>query len=379
MENNAPKPLKTELHREALMGQLQDLEQHKLTALIAPSGYGKTTLLSQYVRSATRPTVWVNLGQDDADQEVLSQSLLEALQKSVPSLKIEHPNASDAKITPVYLARWLEQATENLSFIIDGIEVLGPDAGQWLRNFIQQLPEGHHVFVSGLENTGLPLVRLISDGVARLFGPDELAFTLEESTAYLNARSFTQTTKNTYQNTHDALEGWPAGLALVAAGASLGLGPTDLVLEVIQALPEGVRQHLPEAAVLDTWNEHGLKELGSKLPLGWLQHVRRVGLPIAPLGSGTYRPHRVLLETLEAQLQLNPDRHGQLHALVAEKAKQAGQVLDALRHYQAAGCETQALELASQLVGFIPRRATDTQTQSHAGTHHALGRTTRAR
>jgi LuxR family transcriptional regulator, maltose regulon positive regulatory protein len=342
LENNTPKPSKTELPRAALLDQLQHLDDHKLTALIAPSGYGKTTLLSQYARSAARPIVWVNLNEDDADQEVFSQSLFTALQRAVPSLNLEPAE----KITPAQLAKHLNQATENLSFIIDGIEMLGPEAGQWLRNFVNQLPEGHHVFVSGFENTGLPLARMIGDGLARLFGPDELAFTLEESTAYLNARNYAPPS----EDTHKALEGWPAGLALVAAGASVGLGPTDLVLEVMQALPAEVRTHLPDAAVLDVWNETGLKEMDSKLPLGWLAHVRRVGLPIAPLGSGTYRPHRVLLEALEGQLQLNPERHAQLHAVVAKKAAQSGQVLDALRHYQLAGHVTEALELASQLV-----------------------------
>jgi LuxR family transcriptional regulator, maltose regulon positive regulatory protein len=342
MENKAPKSIKTELPRAALLDQLQNLDDHKLTALIAPSGYGKTTLLSQYAQSATRPIVWVNLGEDDADQEVFSQSLFAALQRAVPSLNLEPAD----KITPSQLARHLNRATENLSFIMDGIEMLGPEAGQWLRTLVNQLPEGHHVFVSGFENTGLPLARMIGDGLARLFGPDELAFTLEESTVYLNARNYASPS----EDTHKALEGWPAGLALVAAGASVGLGPTDLVFEVMQALPADVRQHLAEAAVLDIWSETGLKDMDSKLPLGWLQHVRRVGLPIAPLGSGMYRPHRVLLEALEDQLQLNPERHTQLHAIVAKKATQSGQVLDALRHYQLAGHVTAALELASQLV-----------------------------
>jgi LuxR family transcriptional regulator, maltose regulon positive regulatory protein len=339
-----PKTLKSELKRTALLEQIQELGEYRLTALIAPSGYGKTTVLGQYARLASRPIIWINLGDDNVDQIVLGQSMLKALLQLIPTLETEVD--LETNLSPGHLASILEQATENLSFIIEGIEVLGSEAGQWLRTFVNLLPEGHHVFVSGFENTGLPLARMIADGLARLIGPDELAFTLEESTSYFKIRNCTSAVKET----HNALEGWPAGLALVASGASVGLGPTDLVLEVMQTLPDDVRQHLPEAAVFNVWIEHDAKDLGLNLPSGWLQHVRRVGLPITPLGSGTYRPHRVLLEALEIQLRLDPDRHAQLHGLVAQKREQSGQVLEALRYYQLAGNIAQALRLASQLV-----------------------------
>jgi LuxR family transcriptional regulator, maltose regulon positive regulatory protein len=343
-----PKTLKSELKRTALIAQIQDLGEYRLTALIAPSGYGKTTVLGQYARLASRPIIWMNLGDDNVDQLVLGQSMLKALLQLIPTLGTELDLATNVSpgISPGSLASLLEQATENLSFIIEGIEVLGSEAGQWLRTFVNLLPEGHHVFVSGFENTGLPLARMIADGLARLIGPGELAFTLEESAVYFKTRNCI----SPLEETHHALEGWPAGLALVAAGASVGLGPTDLVLEVMQALPDDVRQHLPEAAVFDVWIEHSAKDLGLNLSSGWLQHVRRVGLPIAPLGSGAFRPHRVLLEALELQLRLNPDRHAQLHGLVAQKRELSGQVLEALRHYQLAGNTVKALGLASQLV-----------------------------
>jgi LuxR family maltose regulon positive regulatory protein len=185
---------------------------------------------------------------------------------------------------------------------------------------------------------------MVAEGNALVIGPEELAFDTEETRAYLALRG--QTTD--LNAIHAALEGWPAGLALVA-GTTAQVTPTDLILETLERLPAPLLAGVPEASVLSVWSEGAALQLGCELPVGWLNTVRRAGLPLVPLGRQTYRPLQVLLDTLETELQRNPVRHAALHRTAGIAAEVSGDTLRAIRHYQAARLEDEAVRLTERV------------------------------
>jgi LuxR family transcriptional regulator, maltose regulon positive regulatory protein len=134
------------------------------------------------------------------------------------------------------------------------------------------------------------------------------------------------------------LDGWCAGLALVAAGAAPQLEPRDLVMEVLERLPKDLREVIPEAAVLEEWSEAEAKKIGCNLPKGWLKSALQVGLPMTPMGSGVYRPHTIFIEALEIILLEKPTRHAELHKIAGEFAEEAGNETRALNHFRLAHC-----------------------------------------
>jgi LuxR family transcriptional regulator, maltose regulon positive regulatory protein len=67
-----PKELTTEIARPRLLVLLEQAKDLKLIALIAPTGYGKTTLLAQYARGLSRRVLWLDLLEDAADPVFLS-------------------------------------------------------------------------------------------------------------------------------------------------------------------------------------------------------------------------------------------------------------------------------------------------------------------
>ncbi len=331
-----PKPLRFELARDRLLSRL---EGAKLIALVAPSGFGKTTLLAQHARTLGARAVWLELREDDADTITLAHDLRAGIERTRKDLKI--PDQHD----PEALARALDDAPQNLTLILDRLDRVGPDAGRWLEAFVAALAEGHRVIVAGYDADALSLARLVAEGSAVVIGPDELAFDPAETEQSLRERGYA----GDASTVQDALEGWPAGVALVAAGASAQLAPTDLIADALSKLPTDVRRSLPEASVLGIWSEDTAARLGCRLPEGWISAVRRAGLPLTPLGKQTYRPLQVMLETLEAELRRDAARHTALHRTAGIAAEASGDTLHAIQHYRTANLDDEAVRLAERV------------------------------
>ncbi len=351
-----PKQLRFELERSRLRAQLEPLHSVQLLALIAPSGFGKTTLLAQYARTLGDRAVWLELHEDHADPIMLGRSLMDAVQSAQPRLVLEHWRQARADASASDLARALrrdlECAEHNLSFFLDRVHLIGAQGSSWLEGFVASLPEGHRLFVAGYHAEHLPLAKWVAQGNALFLGSADLALTLEETQVYLTARQFDGAAKGV----HASLEGWWAGVALVAAGLPCQIDPKDLMTEALKRLPESVRMALPAASVLEIWSEGTAAQL-CELPPDWLQQVRRVGLPLTPLGNDTYRPSQVLIEVLEFALERTPKRHTALHLQAGQRAQARGDVLRALKHYRVAGLEPQAIGLVQEVAPTLLARA----------------------
>jgi LuxR family maltose regulon positive regulatory protein len=341
-----PKASRFELRRPRLLERLEHAGEARLVALIAPSGFGKTTLLAQHARSQGRRTVWVSLREDDSDAVRLMNRLQTALapSRSAPK-RTPSTTTPDPSMLAWHLARDLDHNPERLCIVLDRIDHLGPNAAHWLETFIHALSDGHRVLISGFDADLLPLARMVAEGNALVIGPEELAFDTEETRAYLALRG--QTTDP--NAVHATLEGWPLGLALVAGGTTAQVTPTELILETLKRLPAPLLAGVPEASVLSVWSEGAALQMGCELPVGWLNTVRRAGLPLVPLGRQTYRPLQVLLDTLETELQRNPVRHAALHRTAGIAAEVSGDTLQAIRHYQAARLDDEAVRLTERV------------------------------
>lgn len=353
-----PKKLRFELERKRLLPQLEAASDLQLVALIAPSGYGKTTLLAQFARTDGRRAVWLELSEDHTDPVVLAHALAGALRVTQPKLSLEHwaqgaVDTASADVLAQLLARDLNRSDDNLGFFLDGVHVLGVDASRWLMRLMGFLSEGHRFLIAGYDAQHLPLAKLVAQGQALLWSTQDLAFTPEETKTYLTERNVTDDP----DVVQSSLEGWAAGLALVASGMSLQVNPSDLMLEALKRLPEAVQAALPEASVCEIWNEEAAARLGCRLPAGWLNVVRRTGLPLTPLGHQTYRPLQVMLEVLQTQLKRNPIRHAELSLNAGKQAQMVGDPMRALKHYRNAQLDSQALDLALEVAPMLFERA----------------------
>jgi LuxR family maltose regulon positive regulatory protein len=348
-QGRIPRAVLHELTRPSLL-QILSGQDSPLVVLVAPAGYGKTTLLAQYARHHEGRVVWLNLVEDDADPWVLARRLVQAIQATLPTLLLPHwqhlgDDTPSSESLAYALAADLTASTTNLDFILDGTELLGESSERWLSRWLSSLAEGHRLLLAGRSEPRLDLARRVASGDAWLLGPQDLAFSESETRDCLAPGEVPLSASAV----HAQLEGWPVGVALVRSGAGPHLTAADLIRGVLDQLPSALRGRLPEISVMDVWTEEGPEAHGlGGFPFGWLQDVRRAGLPLIPLGN-SYRPHQLLREVLSTELRARPERHRALHLQVAVAAEEAGHCLEAVHAYLTAGAPERALELASGL------------------------------
>jgi LuxR family transcriptional regulator, maltose regulon positive regulatory protein len=333
-----PKASRFELRRTALLEAFSVLGDARIVALVAPSGFGKTTTLAQVLRESEAQRIWCELPAVETGPKELARALLNLLGVDASA---ENP---DQLLRT--LAMSLETFTDGLLLVLEGADHLNAEAGAWLLRLAASMRDGQHLILSGYELEALPLARLLAEDRARLFSANDLAFSREETSSYLRTRGFEDDPITTFE----ALEGWPLGIALVAGGASPGLSPTDLITDTLARLPEPLRSRLPAVAVCETWSEEFAARLGCDLPNGWLAQARRAGLPLSPLGRHTYKPSKVLIAALEAELRRNPLQHSSLHVAAGHQAFKDGDALRAMTHFLAARREDEAIQLAGRIV-----------------------------
>jgi LuxR family transcriptional regulator, maltose regulon positive regulatory protein len=343
--SSIPKPVQAEQRRERLIERISTATDAALVALLAPAGYGKTTLLAQAARESSSRVAWLTLTEDEASAMRLAHSVANAVTQALPEVEFQQyqtalSNDAVAEGLARALAADLNECDHNLDLVLDKAEHLGEDATKWLERYLNELDEGHRVLMAGYDTT-LPMAQLVASGRAMRLETSELAFTPEETAAYLLARG----SDANATEAHQVLDGWCAGLALVAAGAAPQLEPRDLVMEVLERLPKDLCEVIPEAAVLEVWSEDEAKKIGCNLPRGWLKTAQRVGLPMTPLTSDSYRPHTILLETLDNKLRENQNTYKKLYKVSGDLNYTQGNIIKSIEYLRKAESINEALQI----------------------------------
>ena len=348
-----PKAHSAEVVRERLLQRLLEVNNVRLIALVAPSGYGKTTLLAQHARGFQGHRVWLTLSEAEADPNVLAESIALAASEItgfVPE-RWRQTSSRAARVQADALAEDFKQFTGPLGLYLDGAEVLGSSAGTWLERFFAALPQGQHILISSFVEPPIRLARAISQGSALQLGSEELSFNLQETRAWLEMQNSPLDARSLQRS----LEGWAAGLAL-ATKHGTSMRPEHLILEALDHLEPKLVAQLAEVSVLEVWSTSSLNVIGLRLPEGWLEVLRQAGLPVTPLPDGSVRAHKVLVDALESKLRERPERHRQLHRMVAEQSENANNPIVAMRHFRLANDLPSTLRLAETLTDQFERR-----------------------
>jgi LuxR family transcriptional regulator, maltose regulon positive regulatory protein len=329
------------VRRPRLVGPLCELDAPPLTMIVAPAGYGKTTVLREWAKRDARPFAWLVLDERDNDPG----RLLGAITSAVDAVS---PAGSE---TPFVL-------------VLDDAHVLGSAAvGHVLAGLASDLPAGSAVAFAARREPPLPVARLRAQRAIAELGPRELALTRPEAMALFRLSGLDVDT-----TCADVLlrrtEGWPVGLSLAAlclgdcpsAAAVARFGGHDRVVadyirdEVLAGLPDAHVRFLRRTSILDTL--HGPQcdaVLERTRSAAMLADLATGGALLVPLDrSGErYRHHRLLADALYAELRrTEPEREGDLHRRAAAWHREAGDLDRALRHTLSAG----DLEAAAALV-----------------------------
>lgn len=355
--------------RERLLAQLDAIPTFPLTVVTAPAGYGKTTLLAQWVarRHAAQPHLplaWLSLDESDNDPARFARHLAVALAQSGTTLRNVRRGIAD-------LPQALVAATAQQSLILvldDYHAITSESIHAALAEIIAAAPTGLHLVLASRNAPPFPLARLRARGELLEIGAGDLRFTTGETGALLAQRHGLTLEPAALAALDARAEGWVAALQLVARslqgrdadeqGAVITAFDGEqrvledyLVAEVLDRLPEIPRRFLLATAVagrLCADLAGALTGLGSEAASAILRDLERSVLLVQPLDERRqwYRYHPLLADCLRARLrQEHPGELSRLHRAAARWCAAHDLLPEAARHAAAAGDHDYLIEL----------------------------------
>jgi len=361
--------------RAGLQSLLQASLETKLCLVEAPAGFGKTTLLAQWRGAAGGGRVaWVSLDEADNDPTRFWVYIVQALRIVEPDVgaaalaALARPSADLYRAVLPGVLNDLHTVGSPLVLVLDDYHmVTNPTCHQSLIFFLDHLPAGVHVALSGRTDPPLPLARMRARGELAEIRVADLQFTDEEAIALLNNSMGLQLAAEDVERLAERTEGWAAGLVL--AGLSLR-GRQDssafiaafhgnnrhvadyLATEVLERQPEEVRTFLLRTSILERLSgplcDAILEAEGSA---GLLADLERSNLFLVPLDDRRewYRYHHLFAQLLRLELaSREPALLATLHRRTAAWHRRAGNLDEAIGHACAAGEFTEAATLIAQ-------------------------------
>ncbi|GCE29970.1 LuxR family transcriptional regulator [Dictyobacter alpinus] len=340
-ESQRDVPLVTRLHiphlrtqlvrRTQLIQQLQQGMEAPLTLVSAPAGFGKTTLLAQWLAESARPVAWVSLEPADNDPVRFLSAVIAALQQLDPqlgtsALALFHspplsPPPPPEAVVALLVADLSHQAPRDCVLVLDDYQVIETKAlSQALAYLVEHTPPHLHVIIATRTDPALPLARMRARGQLCEVRVAQLQFLPEETSAFLHTVMELDLSAEECATLQNRTEGWIAGLQLAALSLR---GRVDvqqflgeftgshrhiidyLTEEVLARQPEAVQSFLLRTALLDRFTSPLCNAVtGSADGEQMLGYLERANLFLIPLDERRqwYRYHHLFAEALRARV-----------------------------------------------------------------------------
>ena len=364
--------------RPRLFARLDDGEHTLLTLVCAPAGFGKTTLLADWLRASGRPVAWVGLDRADSDLARFLSYLVGALQMLAPDVGVGLLGLLQAQPTPpteillTALLNDLAALPYKSVLVLDDYHVLqAPPIHAALNFLLDHLPPTLQLVLATREDPPLPLSRLRARGQLAEVRAADLHFTPEEAAEFLGTGMGLRLPKGQVAVLVARTEGWAAGLQLaglalrdradpdvfVAAFAgSHRLVADYLASEVIDSQPAATRRFLLLTSVVDrlcgslcdelldesqTTKDEGDPTLALGPSSLVLEELDRINLFLVPLDDERvwYRYHHLFADFLRQRLrqEVGLEAVNRLYRHASRWFGQAGLLPEAIQYALAGG------------------------------------------
>ncbi len=362
-----PQPRRGLVPRPRLSDRLDQGLTAKLMLVSAPAGFGKTTLLVDWVAAVSdspdveAATAWLSLDAGDNDPATFWTYVITALRTVAPGIGasalglLREPQPPPFQLVLTTLLNDLGAGEVDLVLLLDDYHVIDSlEVHAGMAFLLDHLPPRLHLVIASRADPALPLPRLRARGDLVEVRAADLRFTPDEAAAYLNDAMGLQLSAPDVTALEGRTEGWIAALQLAALSMAgrddvatfiAGFAGDDryvvdyLVEEVLQRQPEDVQTFLLQTAVLDRMNGSLCDAVtGQDGGRAMLEALDRDNLFVVPLDDRRqwYRYHHLFADVLQARLlDEQPERVGRLHRLASEWYEQNGDRPAAIRHAMA--------------------------------------------
>jgi LuxR family transcriptional regulator, maltose regulon positive regulatory protein len=375
------------VERLRLIAKLEREAGRKLTLISAPAGFGKTTLLGEWLKrreGGDQSVAWVSLDEGDNDPVRFLSYLVAALGRTVgerfgegvmAALRSPEPPRMEAVLGA--FVNELADLPGEIAVVLDDYHVIDSESVHGVVSFLlERLPEGAHIVISGRVDPPLPLARLRARGQMAELHAADLRFTPEEAAAFLGDAMGLDLSAADVAALEQVTEGWIAALQLAALSMrerkdvsgfirSFSGGHRDvfdfLAEEVLERQPERVQTFLLETSILDSLSGPLCDALtGRNDGQRTLERLERENLLVVPLDDERvwYRYHHLFADFLRDRLErARPERVEELHMAAAAWCEGHGLIDNAVRHTLAASNLGWAARLIEQHVADVLARS----------------------
>lgn len=352
-----------------------------LTLISAPAGFGKSTLVSEWIVSSKRPAAWLSLDKGDKDPIRFLTYVVAALQTIVPKIGagtlrlLQSPQSPSFESILTTLVNEIATLPDNIILVLDDYHLIdAKPVDHALAFLLEHLPPQIHLVIATREDPHLPLARIRARGQLTELRASDLRFTPSEAAEFLNQVMGLNLPGEDIAALETRTEGWIVGLQFAAISMQ---GRHDissfiksftgshhfvldyLIEEILQQQPKSVQDFLLRTSILDRLcgdlcDAVLLSPVGSGQAT--LETIERANLFILPLDNERcwYRYHHLFADLLRQRLhERPPSPEKKAHSLVNELHLRAslwyennGLEIEAFQHAAAAN----DIERAARLV-----------------------------
>jgi LuxR family transcriptional regulator, maltose regulon positive regulatory protein len=352
------------IHRPHLIERLNDGMHCKLALISAPAGFGKTTLVSEWVAGCGRTAAWLSLDEGDDDPSRFLSYLISALQTIAANIGVEvlvtleSPEPPPIESILITLINEITTVPEKFVLVLDDYHVIDSKlVDEALAFLLEHLPSQMHMVITTREDPHLPLAQYRARGQLIELRAADLRFTPAEAGEFLNKMMGLRLSEEDIAALETRTEGWIAGLHLAALSMqghqdSAGFiksftGSHHFVLdylveEVLKQQSESIQAFLLRTSILDRLCGPLCDAvLGPPSASGQetLEYLERANLFMVPLDNVRrwYRYHHLFADILRMHLMAEqPDQKSTLHRRASEWYEHNGSAADAIHHALAA-------------------------------------------
>ena len=366
-----PQPQPRVVFRPRLIERLDEGLRRRLTLVCAPAGFGKTTLLSEWIAALPQPAAWLSLDEADNAPKRFLTYLVAALRTIAPDigegvlgvLRSPQPPTTESVLTA--LINEITVVEGDFVVVLDDYHAVDAEpVDDALTFLVEHLPPRMHLVIATREDPHLPLARLRARGQLTELRAADLRFTPSEAAEFLDAVMGLSLSAEEVAALETRTEGWIAGLQMAAismrgnqdvAGFIRSFTGSHrfvldyLVEEVLEQQPESVQAFLLRTSILDRLCGPlcDVVTLDRSVPgQETLQYLEHANLFLVPLDDERhwYRYHHLFAELLRQRLHQSADSTtgneghtvDELHIRASQWYEDNGLRIEAIHHALAA-------------------------------------------
>ncbi len=349
------------VQRQHILGWLESEKTAKLVMFRTPAGFGKTTLMSQWInqlREQGLPAVWLTLDETDNDPMRFLLDLFVALQESIPGFDLTTPephyasDSHDPQAIIHYLLEWLYKFKSQMAIFLDDFGVIrSQEVLDIFRQLLTSLPPGKKIVIAVRHAPDIGLAKLRAQDALVEINVQTLRFSIEETRQFIKMTQNLNLSERDVEYLYHLTEGWVTGLKLStlssiwqsrhldktqAKAMAFGFISDYLLEDVLVNQPKEVQDFLEKTSILNRLaGELCDAVTGRTDGYEMLAYLENNNLFLTPLDEERhwYSYHSVFAKFLRNRLERSGhNKLAALHRAAHDWYSSGNEVLEAARH-----------------------------------------------